>query len=202
MDFSSKQGLAAAVAAALALWTAQASAEPGFYLGGSVGNSTLEADDNFELDGTDVSLDFDESDTAYKLFGGYMFNDYLGVELAYVDLGEPEDDFSADGGEISVDLSAEFTGFTADVVGQLPLGPVDLFAKVGLVSYDAELDISATDGVVTESGSLEDDGEELHYGLGATLNFGNFGIRAEYEMFDIGDIDEASLMSIGAQISF
>jgi OOP family OmpA-OmpF porin len=205
MEFSSKQGLAAAVAAALALWTAQASADAGFYIGGSVGDATIEASDDVDFDGEDFSLDFDESDTAYKLFAGYMFNDYFGAELSYVDLGEPEDDFTLDGGEIGeidVDLSAEFTGFTADLVGQLPLGPVDIFAKVGLVSYDAELEVTATDGIDTLSESLEDDGEELHYGIGARFNIGNFGIRGEYEVFDIGDIDDVYMLSLGAELAF
>ena len=50
MEFSSKQGLAAAVAAALALWTAQASAEPGFFVGASIGQSTTEAEIDYVLD--------------------------------------------------------------------------------------------------------------------------------------------------------
>jgi len=203
MEFSSKQGLAAAVAAALALWTAQASAEPGFFVGGSIGQSTTEAQENNIFDSGE-NIEFDEDDTGYKLFGGYMFNDYLGVELGYVDFGQPEDKFSFDGGEgiVDVKVDAEVSAFTANLLGQIPLGPVDIFAKVGLASYDAEIGVKATDGIITESGNLDDDGEELMYGVGARLNIGNFGIRAEYEMYDVGDLDDLSMISLGGEISF
>jgi hypothetical protein len=204
MEFSSKQGLAAAVAAALALWTAQASAEPGFFVGASIGQSTTEAQQNDIFD-TGENVEFDEDETGYKIFGGYMFNDYLGVELGYVDLGQPEDKFSDDGGEFDLKLEAEASGFTANLVGEIPLGPVDLFAKVGLISYDAEIEatlIDNFDGEVLASGKADDDGEELMYGVGARLNIGNFGVRAEYEMYDVGEIDDLSMISLGGELRF
>ena len=55
-------------------------ADSGFYLGGSLGDASVEVDD----------FGFDENDSASKIFGGFIFDmpvvDFA-VEAAYVDLG-------------------------------------------------------------------------------------------------------------------
>lgn len=90
-----KTFLFAALAATLA-GTAHA-AEPGFYIGGGVGQSDFS--DNYSdqvrrayTGNTGFSFVSakltDDSDTAYKIFGGYRFLPWLGVELAWNDLGE------------------------------------------------------------------------------------------------------------------
>jgi hypothetical protein len=205
MEFTKKQGLAAAVAAGLVAWGAQASAaEPGLYLGVGIGDASVETTEKFEnpFASFDVKkADFDDSDTSMSLFGGYRFNDYFAVELGYTDLGEPEDGFSFDGGE-TAKLTGELTGWTADLVGILPLGPVDVFAKAGLVSYDAKVNAKVTDGLTTLKGSLDDDGEDLHYGIGATLNLGPVGVGAQYEIWDVSDIDDVSILSLRGQFNF
>jgi opacity protein-like surface antigen len=204
-----KNGLAAAVAAGLSLWAAQASA--GAFVGVSVGQGTVDGDlDEFNDVTIDTPFNFDEDDTAYKVFGGYMFNEFVGVEVGYVDFGEPNANFSdvsLDGGEgtASGKLEGEFTGWTLALLGQFPLGPVDVFGKIGMVSYDAEISASGTVsfGGPTEtfSDSFKDDGEELMYGAGVKLNLGPVGIRLEYEIYDVNDVD-VELWSLGAQINF
>ena len=195
-----KQGLAVAAAAGMALYSGQAAAE--FYLGASIGDASVEAEDDF--DGERFKLD--DSDTAYKIFGGYMFNDYFGAELGYVDMGTVSDSFSFDGGEFSgpIDaaIEADITGFTAHLIGQVPVGPVDLFAKVGLISYEAKGRATVSDFSTTESERFKDTGEDFAYGVGAKLNLGNFAIRAEYEVFDISDVDDLNMISIGVQFTF
>jgi len=198
-----KAGTAGAVASMLLLASAPADAE--FYAGASIGDATLEASDN--LDGQ--NFDFESSDTAFKIFGGYMLNDYFGVELSYIDMGSLDDDIGFDGGEnvgdLRVAVDAELTGFSGQLVGQYPIGPVDLFAKVGLVMYDIEGDVDvfdADDGERLDSFSADDDGNELIYGVGARYNFGQFGARIEYEAIDADDIDDAYMWSIGIEYSF
>jgi len=195
-----KQGLAVAAAAGMALYSGQAAAE--FYLGASIGEASIEAKD--DLDGEPFKVD--DSDTAYKIFGGYMFNDYIGVELGYVDMGTVSERFSFDGGEFSgpIDaaITADITGFTAHVVGQVPVGPVDLFAKAGLISYEAKGRATVSYFSTTESERFKDTGEDFAYGVGAKWNLGNFAIRAEYEMFDISDVDDLDMISIGVQFTF
>jgi len=195
-----KHGVVSAVAATVALTASAASAE--FYAGASIGDATLEASDN--IDGQ--NLDFESSDTAFKIFGGYMYNDYVGVEVAYLDMGALDDDFGFDGGEfgrINAAVDADLTGFSGQLVGQYPVGPVDLFAKVGIVMYDIDGDLAITvDGSPFLRESVSDDGAELIYGVGARYNFGQFGVRAEYEAIDADDIDDAYLWSIGVEYTF
>ena len=50
--------------------------ENGFYLGGSIGGSSLEVQDVAEEFG---AFRFSDGDTAYKLFGGFRFLNFLAV---------------------------------------------------------------------------------------------------------------------------
>jgi hypothetical protein len=198
MDQSYKAGIAAAVAAGMSLWSAQASA--GFYVGGGIGDSTIETSENFD----DGAINFDESDFGYKIFGGYMFSEYLGVEASYIDLGSPSQSFGFDGGEsgfVNYDFRAELTGFTLQGVAAYPFGDVfEVNAKLGMVSYDAEIEAKET--VSGDRLKLEDDGEELAYGIGGKYRVGNFALRADWDIYDVGDIDDVSMWTIGAQLSF
>jgi hypothetical protein len=189
MEQYQKAGFAAAVAAGLTGFSSQAAAD--WYIGVAVGEVTIETEDTIEF----VDFDFDESDTAFKLFGGYMFNEYLGVEVAYVDMGSPSGSFGFDGGE---SLEAEVSGFTAYGVANLPLGPIDLFAKVGALAWDADLTVSYFGNELSAS----DDGIDLAYGVGARYRFGNVGVRAEYEIFDIDGVDDVFMWSVGAEYRF
>jgi len=200
MDQITKAGIAGAVAAGLTLWSAQAAAE--FYVGGGIGDGTIETSE----DTPDGSFDFNESDFAWKLFGGYMFSEYIGVELAYVDMGSPSQDFAFDGGETGTDddfkvgFRAELSGYTAHAVLAYPFEPFEVFAKVGIVSYEAEFDAKRSD--TGENISLDDDGEELAYGVGAKYNINNFALRAEWDVYDTGDIDDVYMWTFGAELSF
>ena len=183
MNQTSKAAKAALTAALLAL-SAPVFAE--FYVGGGIGDGTIETSENTP----DGSFDFDESDFAWKLFGGYMFSQYLGVEAAYIDMGSPAQNFSFVDGEdtVNVDFEAELTGFTVQGVAAYPFDVFEVFAKLGIVSYDAEFDARRSD--IDGRLRLEDDGEELAYGIGAKYNIDNFALRVDWDIYDTGDIDE------------
>ncbi|HEV8331794.1 MAG TPA: porin family protein [Steroidobacteraceae bacterium] len=157
-------------------------ADNGFYLGASVGQANLKIDDltnnTFEND------DFDADDMAFKLIAGIRPLDWLGVEAAYVNFGEPEDTV------LGQKLKADGDGISAFAVGFLATGPVDLFAKVGLISWDSKI-----------SGSFDDDGTDLAYGAGAQFRVLGLSIRAEYEKFDISDVD-LDMISVGVTYTF
>ena len=55
------------------------------------------------------------------------------MEAAYVNFGEPEDTV------LGQKLKADGDGISAFAVGFLAIGPVDLFAKVGLISWDSKI---------------------------------------------------------------
>lgn len=93
-----------------------AGADSGFYIGGGVGDASIE-------EGA-----FDESDSAYKVIAGYNigfipFVDFA-VEGSYVDFGSPGD--------------IDATGFDAFGLAGLNFGPVGIFAKAGAIAWDLD----------------------------------------------------------------
>jgi outer membrane immunogenic protein len=183
-----------ASAAALGLMPfADALAESGPYIGGSVGSVTIAVDIPDDLGET---FEFDENDFAWKAFGGYNFDlgvVDLAIEGGYVDLGGPSADLL--GSEVELDV----TGWDAFGLLGVDIGPVGLFAKAGMVSWDVEATIDSID-----AGS--DDGTDPAYGVGARFNLGNLEIRGEYEYFDIdsegADGEDVYMLSAGLVFNF
>jgi hypothetical protein len=169
-------GVTAALCLLLAAGAASA-ADNGIYIGASIGDANVEVDEGFGQ--------LDASDTGFKLIAGIRPLDWLAVEASYVNFGEPEDN----------GLSVDADGISAFAVLFLPVGPVDLFAKGGLVNYDASIDGGG--------GTLaSDDGTEFAYGVGAAFRVWSLAIRAEYEIFEIADVDDANLLSLGVTFTF
>ena len=84
------------------------------------------------------SLDIGEADynadaTGFKAIVGWRFIDWMSVEGGYIDFGSGDDDIR--GETLEIDASA----LTLSAVGFLPIGPVDLFGRVGVVDWDADL---------------------------------------------------------------
>lgn len=184
-----RKALAAfALALSGALAATHASAQ--FFLGGSIGQSDV--DDEITT-GLIDSGTVDGKDTAWKIFGGYMFNRHFGIEAAYINAGEVSysgtfSGFPVTGGKV------ELTAFNVSVLGNLPINEqFSVFGKVGLFSWEAEA--SDITGGFPFSGS--EDGTDISFGVGVGYNFTpNFGVRAEYELFQTDNAD-ASLISIG-----
>lgn len=173
-----KHILAALVAALAFAGLPASAADNGIYLGGSVGQSALEIDD----------FDYDADATGYKLIAGWRFLDWLAVEANYVDFGSGDD--TVLGNKIETDAD----GFSLSAVGFLPVGPVDLFARVGMIDWSADL---SSPGF----GSAGDDGTDLTYGVGAQFRVWSLSLRAEYEKFDIEDVD-VDMISVGVTWTF
>ena len=189
-----KEALAAAVAAALSVWTAQARAEgPHAYIGGAIGESTL--DINGHADG--LHYDVNDSDTGYRIFGGYMFNDYLGIEASYVNFGEMNDNFGFDGGEGRASTEAKGNGHTIEGVLAYPFGPVSVFAKVGSISFNGKAKVSGDIQAKQDYNS-----SDWMFGGGISYNIGHFSLRAEGDYYDVGDTSDLYLLSVGAQFNF
>jgi hypothetical protein len=168
--------------------------ENGFYMGGSIGGSSLEVRD---FDDELGNLRFSEGDTAFKLFGGIRFLNFLAVEAGYVDLGDPTDIVGeVEGDPFEVQIGVK--GWDAFAIGLLPLGPVDLFAKIGVVSWDADIRAVLDDAIDSDS----DSGTDAAYGLGVTLRLGKLALRAEGEQFNIADADDVYMFSVGASFTF
>ena len=160
-------------------------ADNGIYLGASVGQSGVSYEDGFE--GEDFSIDADG--TGYKAIVGWRFLDWLAVEANYVDLGSPDDDVA--GGHVEADVS----GLSLSAVGFVPIGPVDLFARVGAIDWEADLKAS-------NFGVENADGTDLTYGIGAQFRVWSLSLRAEYERFDLDRADTVDMVSLGVTWTF
>ena len=151
-----------------------AGADSGFYIGAGVGDASVKEGD------------FDESDSAYKIFGGYNIGfiplvDFA-VEASYVDFGNPS----------SGPDNVEVTGLNAFGLAGLSFGPFGIFAKAGVIDWD--VDVSGND-----VGS--DSGTDPAYGVGARFALGSFAVRAEYELYDT-DLADVEMLSVSAVFTF
>ena len=175
--------------AAMALTPFAANADSGFYIGGSVGGATLEADfGDTGIPG--FPEDIDEDDNAFKVFAGYKFDlpvIDLGIEAGYVDFGAPEIDVLAE------EVELEPTGINLWGIAGIEAGPVDLFAKLGYISWDLEASV--------QGGSVSTDGSDLGYGVGLSFGLGSISVRGEYEVYDVEDAD-VSMLSLGVVYQF
>lgn len=187
------------VAAVLALGgplAASPVAAQGFYIGGSVGKSDF--DDGNAIPDLITSGTVDGTDTGYKIFGGYRFNQNFGLELAWVDLGKAGYSGTFQGIPVTGG-TVETYGLNFSAVGTLPLGTsgFSLFGKAGVYSWEAKAnDIT---GGLPFSG--KQDGSDLSYGIGASYDFTkNLAMRAEWERFKA--VDSISLLSVGIVYKF
>lgn len=184
-----------AVAALMTAAAAQAQdtdEEYGLYAGAGVGEYNIDIDD-FD-DATAAIEGYDSDDTAWRAFGGWRVNRYLSTEIAYINLGSPEDEIAPD-----VFAEVETDGFAPYVIGTFPLGPFEVFAKAGYYFHDTKARITTPTG----STSASDSGEDFTWAAGAGVTiFDTFNIRLEYEQFDFEDTDDSNALWLTGAFRF
>ncbi|MGI9246365.1 MAG: outer membrane beta-barrel protein [Steroidobacteraceae bacterium] len=185
MHGKSLRALSAAAAFGLLASPAFA-ADNGIYLGASVGQSGVDFSDTLAGEKFSVSVD----STGFKAIAGWRFLDWLAIEGNYVDLGSGDDRVA--GEKVTTDVS----GLSLSAVGFVPIGPVDLFARVGAIQWDADLQAPNL-GVRAST-----DGTDLTYGIGAQFRVWSLSLRAEYERFDVADADTVDMVSLGVTWTF
>ncbi len=172
-----------------ALLPSEALADSSFYIGGSAGGATLEADiGDIGIPGLPTSID--EDDTAIKLFAGYNFDlpaIDLGIEAGWVDFGEV--DLPVLGDELLVDTS----GINIWGIASLDAGLIDIFGKFGYIAWDVEASFQGL--------SESDDGSDIGYGVGVRFNLASIEVRGEYELYDLDGTD-LSMLSVGVAFHF
>lgn len=175
-----RRSTALVVLMALGIAPALAQNDSGLYIGAGVGQFNVEIDDVEDV-GTTLES-FDSDDTSIKVFAGWRFNKFIGIELDYIDLGAPEDTVN------DLRVKAEVNGVAPYLIGTVPLGPIELFAKVGYYFYDVRIDAESI-------GSLDDSKDDLVYGIGAGITlFEHLHARLEYEIIDISEVDDANAL--------
>jgi opacity protein-like surface antigen len=183
---------AVALAVALAASSVHADEEQGLYIGGGVGQVNVDIDDFDDL-ATTVDK-YSSDDTAYKLFAGWRFNKNIALQLDYSNYGSPTDEILP-----GVEATTEIDGFQPNIVGTLPLGPVELFAKAGYLFYNVDFRIRGPGGTT----SIDGDGQEFVYGAGLGFTvLGKLNVRAEYEVLEVDDVDDVNSLWLTAAWRF
>lgn len=180
--------VAALLIAALFAAPAATYADSGFYVGGSVGRSLLDAE---VPDPDGGSIDFDDGASAWKGYAGFNIDAFiidLAIEGGYVDFGQPTDRIAGN------DVEFGLTGWDVFGLAGLELGPVGVFAKAGFIDWSADLSLNGA-RIGTDSGT------DPAYGIGARFSLFSAEVRAEYEFFDLEDTD-VSLVSVGVVWTF
>lgn len=167
--------------------------DTGFYVGGSVGWAYMDVEPSKFVDDSPFDdFNFDDDDFGYKVFAGWQILSLLAIEGGYVDFGEVEDSTPVGRTRVSTDAWDLF------VVGNVPLGFVDLFAKIGVVDYDTEVKLRGD----SQSFNGDESGTEAAYGIGAALELGSFAVRGEWEYFDASELKDLSMFSVGLTYQF
>lgn len=192
-----------ALALALSSGLAQA-ADPNWYVGGGVGYSKV------KFDTSGIVGSKDETSTAWKVFGGYQINRYMGVEAGYVDLGKASFNGRLSVAEppfpVGTATSGDFdsNAFFLTAVGAYPVTTqFSVLAKLGVSR--AETDARVTLGGL--SASTTGRTTQATYGLGVRFDINkSFAVRGEWDRFRVGggilDKENVDVFSINAIFKF
>lgn len=165
------------------------------YLGGSVGQSRADLD----CTGADTC---DKSDTAFKLYGGYMFSPNFGAEGVYFNQGKAKiTGTDPTAGNVSIEYKGD--GFGLYVLGVVPFDKFSVFGKVGVVS--AKITGDATSSVLGNASESERH-TNAGWGIGAGYEFAkNLGARLEFERLRVefqGTKNDVDLLTLGLVYRF
>ena len=160
--------------------------QDGWFIGGSIGQSTVESD--VQNPSLPESGSFDESDFAWKLYGGYNWvlarTFGFGIEGGYVNFGSPSDTVLS-----ILPVKIEPTALDLFATLGFDIGPVGIFGKLGYAWWDVDVDFAGE--------RFSDDGNDPVYGIGARFNLWSLEIRGEFEYFDVADVDDLALWTVG-----
>lgn len=157
------------------------------YVGVAVGTASYKVD-------TGTGGNFEEDGTGTKIYGGYNFNKYYAAEVTIYNFAEASvGAVEATPGSGFVSAEASMKGVGVYAVGMYPVSKeVNLMAKLGMLSWDADVRIDTT--------TKKNDGTDVAYGLGISYAFTKELLAtAEWEAFD-SDNPELSMLSIGFKV--
>jgi OOP family OmpA-OmpF porin len=163
----------------------------GWYIGVGAGqskaNNAGSCSDLSGLFDPGFSCTSNDSDTGWKLFGGYAFNRNFALEASYVDLGNFK--ISASGSITAIPATAngsnKASGFSFDALGTLPITEeFGLIGRIGVFAWTLDATASATAGGNSATVSDKPTGTSLDFGAGVKYDFNNrVGARLEYQRF-------------------
>jgi opacity protein-like surface antigen len=180
----------------------------GPYVGASLGQAKLMDWCDFDSPSPFINLvGCDDTTHALKLFGGYRFHRNFAAELSYTFLGKVTGTVRQTFAPGSVvagpthfdsEVSAENSMLGGALMGILPIGRLDLFAKLGIQSVSQT--VRSTGSGTLPHGTASARGRSGLLGAGATWNLNrNFALRGEWEYTDKL---KAAVVSAGALYNF
>jgi OOP family OmpA-OmpF porin len=183
----------------------------GWFMGANIGQSRTTIDDpritaNLLAQGLATTAIADNNrDTGYKLFGGYQFNKYFGLEGGYFNLGQ----FGFTSTTLpagSLTGSIKIQGLSLGMVGTLPLTErFSTFGRLGLNYAQSRTAFGGTGagvGVVPIMPNTSKNQANYQLGLGLQYDMTpSLGMRAEVERYRVNDAignkGDVDLYSIG-----
>jgi len=175
---------------------AAVAADSGGYIGLGVGLSQANIADNrirSQLQGswglTMTTIDDDDRDVGYKLYGGYKFNKNFAVEGGYFNLGKFGFTANTTTPGSSFTGTAKFQGLNLDLVGILPFTEkFSAFGRAGFIYAEAKDTFSGTGAVTVNNPNPEKKEGSYKYGLGLQYDLTrSLGLRAEWERYRVND---------------
>lgn len=179
--------LIGAFVAVTALISSAASAQS-YYLGGSVGQSTIKLGTSSSDYGTNTTSKT-EGDTGYKLFGGYNLNSTYAIEAGYAVLGRASAKYTSGGvanglkGEVSNDA------YFAAMKAEIPVAyGVSAFGKLGVTYAMSKSQITAASSTILNANCSKcadsKSNYNPYYALGLEYDLTkSVAVRLEYEDF-------------------
>lgn len=130
----------------------------------------------------------------WKVYGGYQFNKYLGIEGGYANLN----DMTARTGAVVTNLAAD--AWTLGAVLSYPVTKkLSVMGKLGAAYVLADAKVKNGAALTVRSG---DDSYEPNYGVGVSYALlDNLNLRLEWERFDRKEYD-IDLISAGLAVKF
>jgi OOP family OmpA-OmpF porin len=138
------------------------------YLGASAGQTSADIS-------CPAGTSCDDKDTAWRVYGGLEVNEFISMEVGYIDLGK----VSYSGAKVG---SRETNGMTLHLLGTYALNPsVTLIARGGMNILNTEVNGTIAG---TSNNNTGDTDVVWSAGLGAQYNFTqSVGLRMEWERY-------------------
>jgi OOP family OmpA-OmpF porin len=165
-------------------------ADAGYYYGGlSAGPSRGKLDEGRitnRLTGQDASaISTDERATAFRVFGGYQLNPYIGLEAGYFNLGKYRFTSTVPAG--TLDGQVKFQGISFDLVGSAPMSDnLSAIARVGAAYAKARDSFGGS--ALAAASSTSQSQANVKYGAGLQYAFNaSVLVRGEIERYRVSD---------------
>ncbi len=114
----------------------------------------------------------------------------MSAQFDYTQFGESNADLATG------NITANTKGYTPSIVGTLPIGPVELFARAGLIFYNLKVHSDTSNFIDTS-------GHDPLYGAGIGVTIAKrVALRAEYERININDLRDANAVWLTAAWRF